>query len=136
MKRKFKTGILVRDKMVSLMEEQGIVVHKKILNIEEYTEALKNKLIEESNEVIEEINKVKVNKEELTEEIADLYEVIDCIKKRYNINDNEIIDKKNKKIESKGSFTKGEYTQYLEIEENNPAINYYLNRPKKYPEEF
>ena len=80
MKRRFRTNILVRNNRIRQMEELGIVVNHKILSDEEYQEELKNKLIEEVNEVIE-----AKNIDELSTEICDVLEVVEHIIDAYKL---------------------------------------------------
>jgi len=61
---------LTRDNIPQLIEESGRKQTSRILNDEEYEEALINK-------VIEEIDEYRITNKE--EEIADIYEVLDCL---------------------------------------------------------
>lgn len=127
--KKFRTGILVGEKMIFKMQSLGIKVHYKKLKKEEYIKALQNKILEEAQELAS-----KTAKDKIIAEMADILEVLDCFKDAYNINDEELIRVKNEKRDKKGSYTSRLQTQFLEIEENNPEIEYYLSRPEKYPE--
>ena len=60
MYKKFKTGILVRDKMIARMRRDKIRVDYKQLNREDYIASLRNKIIEE---IIEEANEVAEEKD-------------------------------------------------------------------------
>jgi predicted house-cleaning noncanonical NTP pyrophosphatase (MazG superfamily) len=61
---------LTRDNVPHLIEESGRKQISRIMNEAEYEEALINK-------VIEEIDEYRVSKNE--EEIADIFEVLDCL---------------------------------------------------------
>jgi len=127
--KKFKTELLVRDKMVNRMETGGIKVHHKILNDEEYIQCLRNKIIEEATELATENDR-----ESIVEEIADVKEVLEYLQKTLSITDTEVLQAQDAKRQKHGAFNDRLYTKYLEIDENNSAIDYYLKRPEKYPE--
>ena len=91
--------------------------------------SLKNKLLEEVKEVIN-----SKDEQELCEELADLFEVIKCIAKFYKIAFSEIIKTAEKKVIEKGSFENRIYISSIQIEEDNPNLKYYNNRPNDYPE--
>ena len=73
----------------------GISYEKRIANEEEYREELFKKLDEEVKEFLEDKN---------SEELADILEVIEAIKKFPEFSDVESV--KNKKLEERGGFKK------------------------------
>lgn len=126
---RFRTNILVRDKRIEEMESIGILVDYKKLSQEEYIKALRKKVVEEAQEVADEENRDK-----LVYELADLREVVQALTKALKITDSEISAAQNKKREKSGGFAEKHFTNFVEIENDNPAITYYLQRPNKYPE--
>lgn len=126
---KFKTNILVRDKRIEEMESVGILVDYKKLSQEEYIKALRKKVVEEAQEVADEENRDK-----LVYELADLREVVQTLMNALEITDSEISEAQNKKREKSGGFAEKHFTNFVEIENDNPVIEYYLQRPSKYPE--
>jgi len=128
MYQKFKTNILVRDKMVEKMQSEGILVDYKKLNERDYENALREKIVEEAQEVAAE-----KNCEKLIYELADLLEVAQTLADTLGITASEIAEARKKKREKSGGFTEKHFTNFVEIENDNPAIEYYLERPKKYP---
>ena len=128
MYQKFKTNILVRDKMVEKMESEGILVDYKELNSEDYEKVLRKKVVEKAQEVAAE-----KNREKLIYELADLLEVFQTLANIFGITASEILDARKKKREKSGCFEKRHFTNFVEIENDNPAIGYYLERPSKYP---
>ncbi len=128
MYQKFRTNILVRDKMVDKMKSEGILVDYKKLNQKDYENALRKKVIEEAQEVADE-----KNREKLIFELADLLEVVQTLANTLKITESEISKARKKKREKSGGFTKKHFTNFVEIRNDNPAIEYYLERPKKYP---
>lgn len=87
---------LVRDKIPEFLDSKGINYEKRIANPEEYKEELIKKLGEEIKEFIEAKNE---------EELADILEVIEALKKLPEFANVESV--KNKKLEERGGFEKG-----------------------------
>lgn len=92
---------LVRDKIPEIINKNGGHPDIKILNNEEYRIALFEKLTEECAEVIS-----AENKEHLTEELVDLFEVIHSILKNQDITFEEIEKVRLSKKEKRGGFDK------------------------------
>lgn len=98
---------LVRDRIPEIIEKD----HKKpmyriIEDNDEFLIKLKNKLLEEANEVV-----LSDNDKELVEELADLFEVIDSILKETGISISKV---KEIQKEKRGSFSKKIYLYYSE----------------------
>ena len=129
MKRKFKTDILVRNNRIQQMQDQGIVVNYQILDDKQYICELKRKIVEEVNEVA-----VADTIEELSSEIGDVLEVIDHLIDVYKLDIDNIQKLKTDKQNRIGKFDKRYKTNFVEIDEDNEAINYYLKKKDKYPE--
>lgn len=100
---------LVRDKVPSLIEEDGRIAHYNILNGEEYKIALKRKMVEEVGELIE-----AESEEEMKEGLVDIAEVVDAIIKAYDFNPKELIDRQFEKLDKKGGFERGLYLYKVE----------------------
>lgn len=85
---------LVRDKIPEIITQNWEKCEFYICSDDEYFQSLKEKVVEESKEILD-----SKNDKELIEEIADLYEVIDTIisNKKLNLDDIKNIqsDKKN-----------------------------------------
>ncbi|MGI0483281.1 acyl-CoA dehydrogenase family protein [Geminocystis sp. CENA526] len=91
---------LVRDKIPEIINTNHSQCQVKQLNIHEYKQALKDKLIEESQEVFQ------ADESNLMEEIADVYEVIEALISVYNLDKKEIQKVKENKAQVKGKFQK------------------------------
>ena len=100
---------LVRDNIPNEINKAAGRCSYKILNDEEYKNELDKKLQEESNEFIE-CHSV--------EEMADLFEVIDCQVKTFNINMDEVKKAREKKFKDKGGFENKIYLEYVDENEN------------------
>lgn len=90
---------LVRDNIANIIREDGKTCTTKTLSTEEYRLELKRKLIEESQEVL-----ASKTREEVIEELADVYEVIEAIMFEEKIDLIEIQDKRVCKNMKKGAF--------------------------------
>lgn len=127
--RTFRTEKLIRDKLPDILQAKGITLHNRTMTNEEFILSLKNKLIEEA----EEVNQAR-NLDELTEELADVLEIFQTLSQVTGISLQEIERKCKEKKDRKGGFEKKVYNHKVEIEENHPEIVYYLNKPQQYPE--
>lgn len=111
------------------MENKGSKIHIKELSDIEYKAVLIDKLFEEVTEI-----KAAVKKEEITEEIADVLEVIDAICNIHNIKYSDIENCKQKKLSSRGGFYNRQYVTLVEHKPDSFGEKYCLNQPEKYPE--
>ena len=108
---------LVRDKMIDIykhdIENQISASDYKVryLSREETLEELKNKLLEEAQEVFEAYGK---DGEHLKEEIADLIEVIDAILYHNGIKLDDVLAIRDQKKEKRGGFEKGLYLETID----------------------
>lgn len=91
---------LVRDKIPNIIEDNNEIAEIRVLENKEYLSALKAKLLEEYNEVIESSG------EYFLEELADMLEVIDALAKTENKTLQDIINIKEEKKNSRGGFEK------------------------------
>ncbi|WP_293337946.1 MULTISPECIES: nucleoside triphosphate pyrophosphohydrolase [unclassified Microcoleus] len=89
---------LVRDRIPEIIRQSGNECETAVLSDEEYRQALRQKLIEEATEVAE------ADGENLIEELADLYEVIDALMASYGISENCILNAQAKRRENRGGF--------------------------------
>lgn len=92
---KLKYNKLVRDQVPKLIEESGRKQVSRTLNEAEYEQALMDKIVEE-------IEEYRVSNNE--EEIADIYEVLDCLVKLKDYEPMHIDYLRLIKREARGSF--------------------------------
>jgi diadenosine tetraphosphate (Ap4A) HIT family hydrolase/predicted house-cleaning noncanonical NTP pyrophosphatase (MazG superfamily) len=126
--KRFKVEKLIRDNLPDIMREKGIEVHDRFMDEEEFLVRLKDKLLEEAAEV-----KQSSTVNELVEELGDTLEVLLTIANSNGITMEQIEQARIAKRDAKGGFDKKIYNRFVAIEDNNPAINYYLERPGQYP---
>lgn len=91
---------LIRNKIPQIINSNHQKCQVKELSNSEYKKALKHKLIEESEEVL------TANKNDLAEEIADIYEVIDTLIKVNKFDKKEIFKIQKEKQKLRGKFDK------------------------------
>ncbi len=108
---------LVRDKMVDIFEYDvannvsATAFAVRYMDKEETLERLKDKLVEEAQEVFEAYG--QADKSHLKEEIADVIEVIDAILYHNDISLDEVLALRDKKKLKKGGFEKGVFLESI-----------------------
>lgn len=92
---KTKYNKLVRDRIPKIIESDNYKCKYHIANDEEFEEKLHEKLQEEINEFQENPN---------IDEMADILEVLESLRKYYDMSDDEVRYKKESKRVNRGSF--------------------------------
>jgi len=130
MKKRTRFGMhkLVRDKILERFEKADIPTAWKKLSLEEHISALKDKLVEEAQEVVE-----ADNLDDLAHEIADVKEVLDVLTAKVNIAKEQLEKIQRKKAEERGSLEQGLYIEYVDIAYGTEWYDYCARDPKKYP---
>ena len=95
-----KHNKLIRDRIPEIIRQAGRECEVKTMSQSEYHQALLYKLIEEAKEAAE------AKPDNLVEELADVYEVIDAILANFKIDKNVVLTKQEQKRQNKGGFTK------------------------------
>ncbi len=126
---RFKVDKLIRDKLPQIMRASGIQVFERVMEKDEYLNMLKDKLLEETKEVI-----ASGSGKEMREELADLLEVMLALAKIYGMELADIQKAAEQKRADKGGFDNRIYNAFVEIEAGNPSLGYYRARPDQYPE--
>jgi len=125
---KFKYAKLVRDQIPWKIKKSGGKVSQKILGEKQYIKALKDKLIEEGQELV-----CAQKPKEILDELSDIQEIIDnlIITLKYRTRDLKKIQKeKNKK---NGSFRDKIYINHIIATETFDWLEYHLKNKDKYP---
>lgn len=125
----FKIDKLIRDLVPDIMRSRGVIVFERTMEQDEYIKRLKDKLLEETHEIIE-----AKTPEELLEEFADVFEVIHALVKEYNLSMEQIEAKRWAKKQKDGGFSNRIYSAAIEMNSDNENISYFLARREKYPE--
>lgn len=98
---------LVRDNIIDIILNDGGKPAFQILDDDSFKKALKEKLIEESKEVLD-----TESKEDLISELSDVLEIIDSICQNNNISKEELEIKKEEKKNKRGGFDKKIFLEY------------------------
>lgn len=91
---------LIRDRIPEIIRQAGRQCEVETMLQTDYHQALLNKLVEEAKEAAE------AKPDNLVEELADVYEVIDAILTNLEIDKDIVLSKQGKKRQEKGGFTK------------------------------
>ncbi len=100
---------LVRDKIPEIIKKNGEVSKVVVLDDAEFKIALKNKLIEEAQEVLE-----ANSMEDVLNELSDVMELVEAIVKYNDLTMSEVEKKKQKKKEERGGFERRLFLEYVE----------------------
>lgn len=127
-------GKLVRDNLPQVIASQGYPVKYHQLNGANLAKSIAGKMPEEAYEVIDALKAGDI--EELAEEIGDLQELIDCLLKASGITKEHVDEIRNKKASRRGSFTDGQYIEYVDLVQDAENLdywdNYFTSRPDGY----
>lgn len=91
---------LIRDLIPEIIRQAGRECEVKTMSQAEYHQALLKKLVEEAKEA------TQANSNNLVEELADVYEVVDAILINLEINKSLVLAKQEQKRQEKGGFNK------------------------------
>lgn len=128
--RYFRFNKLVRDRIVEHMKKNNQIAYGvRKLNNQEYKQELIKKIKEETEEL-----ELAESDEQFKEELADLQEVIDCLKNSVNLSEKELLIQQQQKSEKNGGFQKKLYIDYMGLEDEDSWLDYFLTQPHKYPE--
>jgi predicted house-cleaning noncanonical NTP pyrophosphatase (MazG superfamily) len=128
--KKYPFNKLIRSKLPDRMVKEGVVINSQKLEIQEYIAQLKQKIIEEANEVSE-----TNSREDLIIELADVLEVIYALAEATSISQLEIEQARIEKREINGYFKPENYVHYIQVAHDNHKVIEYLenkNRPYKF----
>jgi predicted house-cleaning noncanonical NTP pyrophosphatase (MazG superfamily) len=87
---------LVRDKIPELIIRSGRIPKTHIADEEEFHQRLNDKLLEECEEFLQSGK---------PEELADILEVVEALRERLRISNDELMKIKNDKVMARGAFT-------------------------------
>ena len=93
------SGKLVRDKVPAIMLLNGVVPRVRRLNDEEYLCALRDKAVEEAQELV-----AAQNREQILSELGDLSEVTQTLCRAYGFTTEELEATRQRKRQERGGF--------------------------------
>jgi predicted house-cleaning noncanonical NTP pyrophosphatase (MazG superfamily) len=126
---RFKIAKLIRDKLPSMGVPLGFRHQIRHLQGVEHIDHLKLKLLEEAAEVQE-----ATSKGDLTEEMADVFEVLHALAKANHISLADIEQKRMAKEDLRGGFDNGTYCAHMDVPTGHPDVQKYQAMSHKYPE--
>ena len=127
---RFRVQKLIRDRLPAIMRAQGLQVFDRRLNDAEFIAALKDKLLEEAQEV-----GAATSLADLIDELADVMEVIAALAEASGVTPGEIEARRRAKRAERGGFDERVFNAAVEARDGLPAAEYYLARPMQYPRE-
>jgi len=126
---RFACNKLVRDKSVERMKERGVESKGKILTDKlEYIQALKEKLLEETQEIIE-----APTRDNFLNECADVLEVVEAWVEALGSTMEEVESRQKERRQARGGFKGRVYVEWFEIPKESEECIIYQNQSEKYP---
>lgn len=125
----FHIGKLIRDKVPDIERELGISPYERIMEMGEYRERLRHKLIEEANEVLE-----ASSNEEFLVELADLTEVIHALAATADFTSQDIEEARIAKKLKRGGFEGRIFNSHTVVKHDHPELSFFRANAHKYPE--
>lgn len=126
----FQFNKLIRDKILQLHIDVGHTMTYHNLKGEALKEKLRDKLHEEADEI-----PVRADADnEVIEEIADVQQILDDLKREYGITDEQLSKVQKAKFDKKGGFADGIFIETVTLPERDEWVKYYRKSPEKYPE--
>ncbi len=101
MKKIVKYNKLIRDRIPKIIEDDGWTPILKTLNKKEFLIALKKKVVEEANELVD-----AKNKKDIVNEIVDIQEILDAIILQVRSSKSKIKEQQKLKSKKRGVFKK------------------------------
>lgn len=123
---RYEFNKLIRSKIPKRMIVENVSINGKELSDCEFIAELKNKIVEEAQEVSS-----ATDRENLIAELADVTEVIHAIAKASDITLEEIESERLTKLEVNGDFQAPNYINYIEVEEDNHKVIEYQNNKNR-----
>ncbi len=106
---RFKVEKLIRDNIPQRLVSKKIKSYERIMEQEEYIDALKTKLVEEAHECVE-----AKDRNELIEELADVLEIMNALTQSYGIEMKQVEEKRLQKQSTHGGFNKKVYCSHID----------------------
>ena len=126
----FQFNKLIRDKILQLHIDVGHTMTYHNLKGEALKEKLRDKLHEEADEI-----PIRSRADdEVIEEIADVQQILDDLKREYSITSEQVSKVQKAKFDKKGGFADGIFIETVTLPERDEWVKYYRKSPEKYPE--
>ncbi|MCE2951517.1 MAG: phosphoribosyl-ATP pyrophosphohydrolase [Alphaproteobacteria bacterium] len=121
---------LVRDRIPDIADAKGHKVRARVLDPQDLSRALLQKLQEELDELC-----LETTREGRVKELADVREVLDALEKSWGIEEGAVEAAQRQKAQTHGAFAKGVYLETFEVSDAHPEdLAYFRARPHQYKE--
>lgn len=121
---------LVRDLLPDIAAAKGHKVQGRVLDPQDRSRALLQKLQEELDELC-----LETTREGQVKELADVREVLDALEKSWEIEEGAVEAARRQKAHTHGTFDKGIYIETFEVSGAHPEdLAYFRSRPHQYKE--
>lgn len=100
---------LVRDKIPEVISKNGDIAEFSVLNDKQFAKALKQKMIEEANELA-----LANSEDEIINELSDIEELVLAICRNNGISKDTIENQRQKKFAKRGGFSKKLLLKFVE----------------------
>jgi predicted house-cleaning noncanonical NTP pyrophosphatase (MazG superfamily) len=124
----FKLNKLVRDKFVDIYKATNQRPKYRTLQPEEHRQRLIDKVVEETQELY------ATPTEEVVQELADIQQALDDLRGMYHIPLAKLREVMRTKAQKKGTFRQGVLIEELELNDDDPWVEYYRKEPERFPE--
>ena len=124
----FRLNKLVRDSELNWIEQNHGISQHKFLNRAEKIKALREKLEEETQELLD-----ASSQDEKLAEFADVFEVLYELAEALEIKKDDIEKKRQQKRERRGGFDQGVFIETVSYPEDSKLTTYLLSQPTKSP---
>jgi predicted house-cleaning noncanonical NTP pyrophosphatase (MazG superfamily) len=125
--RQFRLDKLVRDDLVDWMQDNGQQVEFRVLEGDDYLQALKDKLVEE-------VAEFDPSKPTALNELADLKEVLEQTTRALGATLEDLQEAQRAKAEKSGAFMKGLFVETVTMQDDDPWAKYYAAEPERFTE--
>jgi len=127
---RFKMDKLVRDVTPTFLRQCGLTVHYHVMDAEKYKKSLRDKILEEAQEVA-----LSGTAQEVCEECADVLDVMTTLLKLYGMTLDDVHDASQRKGHIRGGFDERMYVSYVDVPgHDEKTLTHYRSQPEKYPE--
>ena len=106
MKKRY--GKLIRDRIPEIMEDAGVTFEVRTLDAEEYTAALRAKLVEEAEEA------AHADRRELAKELADVMEVVQALALWEGVDLRDVEKIRRQRAAERGAFKQRLFLEWTE----------------------
>lgn len=117
---RFQLHKLIRDRLPQMMRSEGITVHDRVMGDEEYKTCLKEKMVEEAQEVA-----ASTNQKDLCAECGDVLEVMISLLHVYGLTLDDVRAVADQKKKANGGFVDRIYVSCVDVPENSKSLSYF-----------